>query len=67
MKSVKIIGGAITKFGRHLDRNRPLRVKAVNGALTDAGIDKGGFKVPGSAMPPRGCSRDRKASGGRWC
>ena len=42
MRSVKIIGGAITKFGRHLDRNlKSLVAEAVNGALGDAGVDKG--------------------------
>ncbi len=42
MQNVKIIGGAITKFGRHLDRNlKSLVAEVVNGALIDAGIAKG--------------------------
>ncbi|MBN1613986.1 MAG: thiolase family protein [Deltaproteobacteria bacterium] len=42
MRKVKIIGGAVTKFGRHLDRNmKSLVAEAVNGALASAGIDKG--------------------------
>ncbi len=37
----KIIGGAVTKFGRHLDRNlKSLVEEAVVGALKDAGIEK---------------------------
>jgi len=41
MNQVKIIGGAITKFGRHLDRNlKSLVAEAVNGALEDAGVTK---------------------------
>jgi acetyl-CoA acetyltransferase len=41
MRNIKIIGGAITKFGRHLDRNlKSLVAEAVNGALADAGITK---------------------------
>ena len=39
MRKVKIIGGAVTKFGRHLDRNlKSLVEEAVVGALKDAGI-----------------------------
>jgi len=42
MRTVKIIGGAVTKFGRHLDRNmKSLVAEAVNSALASAGIDKG--------------------------
>ncbi|MBL7176237.1 MAG: thiolase family protein [Desulfobacteraceae bacterium] len=41
MNKVKIIGGAITKFGKHLDRNlKSLVAEAVKGALADAGISK---------------------------
>jgi acetyl-CoA acetyltransferase len=41
MRKVKIIGGAITKFGKHMDRNlKSLASEAVNGALADAGITK---------------------------
>ncbi len=41
MRKVKIIGGAVTKFGRHLDRNmKSLAAEAVTGALEDAGITK---------------------------
>ena len=41
MHKVKIIGGSITKFGRHLDRNlKSLVGEAVNGALEDANITK---------------------------
>jgi acetyl-CoA acetyltransferase len=36
-----VIGGAVTKFGKHLDRNMKSLVKeAVDGALEDAGITK---------------------------
>lgn len=39
MQKVKIIGGNITRFGRHVDRNlKSLVAEAVNGALKDAGI-----------------------------
>jgi acetyl-CoA acetyltransferase len=42
MRKVKIIGGAMTKFGRHLERNlKSLVAEAVKGALKDAGADKG--------------------------
>ena len=41
MRKVKIIGGAMTKFGRHLERNlKSLVAEAVEGALKDAGADK---------------------------
>ena len=41
MRKVKIIGGAVTKFGKHLDRNlKSLVAEAVEGALKDAGITK---------------------------
>ncbi|MEE9436671.1 MAG: thiolase family protein, partial [Candidatus Adiutricales bacterium] len=41
MRKVKIIGGAMTKFGKHLDRNlKSLVAEAVNGALDGAGIEK---------------------------
>lgn len=41
MYTVKIIGGAMTPFGRHLDRNlKSLVAEAVNGALQDAGVTK---------------------------
>jgi acetyl-CoA acetyltransferase len=39
MRKVKIIGGGLTKFGRHLDRNlKSLVAEAVNAALKDGGI-----------------------------
>ncbi|MBT4639522.1 MAG: thiolase family protein [Deltaproteobacteria bacterium] len=42
MHKVKIIGGAMTKFGRHADRNlKSLVAEAVNSALEDAGLTKG--------------------------
>lgn len=41
MRKVMIIGSAMTKFGRHMDRNlKSLASEAVNGALKDAGIGK---------------------------
>jgi acetyl-CoA acetyltransferase len=41
VRKVVIIGGAMTKFGRHLDRNlKSLVTEAVEGALKDAGIGK---------------------------
>ncbi|MFO7962566.1 MAG: thiolase family protein [Desulfobacterales bacterium] len=41
MRNVKIIGGAITKFGKHLDRSiKSLAAEAVTAALKDADIDK---------------------------
>jgi len=41
MRKVKVIGGAVTKFGRHLDRNmKSLAAEAVTGAIEDAGITK---------------------------
>jgi acetyl-CoA acetyltransferase len=41
MRKVMIIGSAMTKFGRHMDRNlKSLALEAVNGALKDAGITK---------------------------
>lgn len=41
MRKVKIIGAAVTKFGKHMDRNmKSLVAEAVQGALKDAGIDK---------------------------
>jgi acetyl-CoA acyltransferase len=41
MRKVKIIGGAMTKFGRHMDRNlKSLVAEAANGALKDAGLSK---------------------------
>jgi acetyl-CoA acetyltransferase len=41
MRKARIIGGAVTKFGRHLDRNmKSLVAEAVGGALEDAGIAK---------------------------
>jgi acetyl-CoA acetyltransferase len=41
MYRVKIIGGAMTKFGRHIDRNlKSLVAEVVNGALKDAGVTK---------------------------
>ena len=40
-EKIKIIGGAMTRFGRHTDRNlKSLVAEAVAGALEDAGIDK---------------------------
>ena len=41
MRKVKVIGGAITKFGKHMDRNlKSIAAEAVSGALKDAGITK---------------------------
>lgn len=41
MQKVKIIGGAMTKFGRHPDRNlKSLAAEAVNSALQDSGLTK---------------------------
>jgi acetyl-CoA acyltransferase len=41
MRKVKIIGGAVTKFGKHMDRNmKSLVAEAVTGALADAGVTK---------------------------
>jgi len=41
MHKVNIIGGAVTKFGRHINRNlKSLVAEAVNDALAGAGIDK---------------------------
>ena len=41
MYNVKLIGGAVTKFGKHFDRNlKSLVAEAVEGALKDAGIAK---------------------------
>jgi acetyl-CoA acyltransferase len=41
MYKVKIIGGAMTPFGRQLDRSlKSLVAEAVNGALKDAGVTK---------------------------
>ncbi|MBI4832006.1 MAG: thiolase family protein [Candidatus Lindowbacteria bacterium] len=41
MRKVKIIGGAVTKFGKHMDRNmKSLVAEAVTGALKDAGVTK---------------------------
>ncbi len=41
MRKVKIVGGAMTKFGKHLDRNlKSLAGEAVTDALKDAGIEK---------------------------
>lgn len=41
MRKVKIIGGTMTKFGKHLDRNlKSLVQEAVTGALKDAGVEK---------------------------
>jgi acetyl-CoA acetyltransferase len=41
MRNVRVIGGAVTKFGKHLDRNmKSLVAEAVGGALDDAGITK---------------------------
>ena len=41
MRKVKIIGGAVTRFGRHLDRNlKSLVEEAVGDALKDAAITK---------------------------
>ena len=39
MRKVMIIGGAMTKFGKHFDRNlKSLVAEAVNGALADCGV-----------------------------
>ncbi len=41
MHQVKIIGGAMTRFGRHMDRNlKSLVAEAVNGAFKDSGVTK---------------------------
>ena len=41
MRKVKIIGGAVTKSGRHLDRElKSLVEEAVTSALKDAGVEK---------------------------
>ena len=41
MRKVKIIGGGMTKFGRHMDRNlKSLVAEAVMEALADAGLTK---------------------------
>ena len=41
MRKVKIIGGTMTKFGRHMERNlKSLVAEAVQGALEDAGVEK---------------------------
>lgn len=41
MRRVKIIGGAMTKFGRHPERNlKSLSAEAVNNALQNAGLTK---------------------------
>jgi acetyl-CoA acetyltransferase len=41
MRKVKVIGGAITKFGKHMERNlKSLVAEAVTGALKDGGISK---------------------------
>ena len=41
MRKVKVIGGAVTKFGRHMDRNmKSLVAEVVGGALEDAGLTK---------------------------
>ena len=41
MNRVLIIGGAVTRFGKHMDRNmKSLAAEAVTGALADAGITK---------------------------
>ena len=41
MRNVKVIGGAMTKIGKHMDRNmKSLAAEAVHAALTDAGITK---------------------------
>jgi len=41
MQKVKIIGGAMTRFGRHMDRNlKSLAAEAVDGALEDSGLTK---------------------------
>jgi len=41
MRKVKVIGGAVTKFGKHMDRNmKSLVAEAVGGALKDAALEK---------------------------
>jgi acetyl-CoA acetyltransferase len=41
MRKVQVIGGAVTKFGKHMDRNmKSLVADCVGGALTDANITK---------------------------
>ena len=41
-QKIKIIGGAMTRFGRHMDRSlKSLVAEAVKEALGDAGINKG--------------------------
>ena len=41
MRKVRIIGGAVTKFGKHMDRNmKSLVAEAVTGALKSSGLGK---------------------------
>jgi acetyl-CoA acetyltransferase len=58
MGKVKIIRGALTKFGKHMDRNlKSLVAEAVQGALDDAGIatkDLQGAWVGNAAQGPIG-------------
>ena len=57
MRKVKIIGGGITKFGRHLDRNlKSLVAEAVNEALKDAGINDFGISRAGRATAAAACA-----------
>ena len=40
MQKVKVIGGSVTKFGKHPDRNmKSLASEAVNGALKSANLE----------------------------
>ena len=68
MRRVKIIGGAMTKFGRHLDRNlKSLVAEAVNGALKDAGLTKEHLEGAWVGNASGGFSKARNRSGDRWC
>ena len=41
MRNVRIIGGGLTRFGRHLDRNlKSLAAEAVSNAMRDAGMNQ---------------------------
>jgi acetyl-CoA acetyltransferase len=66
MNRVKIISGAMTRFGRHLDWNlKSLVAEAVRDALKDAGLKKKKSKAFGSVMLPKVFCRARNPSEGR--
>lgn len=55
MQNVKIIGGAMTKFGKHLDRNlKSIAREAVEGALMNAGIEKKDIQAAWSGNAAQG-------------